>query len=148
MSLDMRLLTVPEDTVGSGDTEHMAVGLSDPLGSNRATGPAKRASYVTSPSGGTSCRLQVADCSPVIVKSTAEARTQRKVMRATCPAQRSRPSFLAIWLGACPRAETKDVVVSAPTSRHGVAAPCRNQWLLLLSRTSHPHVLEDGRGKL
>ena len=32
MSLDMRLLTVSEETAGSDGSESMAVGLSDPLG--------------------------------------------------------------------------------------------------------------------
>jgi hypothetical protein len=65
MSLDMRLLTVSEETAVSDGSECMAVGLGDPLGWNGATGPAKATAYVTPPSGGTSCRLHVAVCSPV-----------------------------------------------------------------------------------
>jgi hypothetical protein len=65
MLLDMRLLTVSGETAVSDGSDSMAVGLSDPLGWNGATGPAKAAAYVTPPSGGTSCRLHVAACSPV-----------------------------------------------------------------------------------
>jgi hypothetical protein len=43
----------------------MAVDLSGPLGSDGTTGPTKTAAYVAPPSGGPSCRLQVAACSPV-----------------------------------------------------------------------------------
>jgi len=52
MSLNMRLLTVSDETAGSGGSESMAVGLSKQLGSNGATGPSKAAAYVTPPSGG------------------------------------------------------------------------------------------------
>jgi hypothetical protein len=65
MSLDMRLLAVWEETAGSDGSESMAVGLSDPLGWFEATGPASTAAYVAPPSGGPSCRLLAAACSPV-----------------------------------------------------------------------------------
>ena len=44
MSLDMRLLNVSDETAGSDGSESKAVSLSNPLGSNVATGPAKGAS--------------------------------------------------------------------------------------------------------
>jgi len=68
MSFDMRLLTVWDDTTGSDGSRSMDVGLSDPLGWNWATGPAKAAAYVTAPSGGKGCRLQIAAYSPVIAE--------------------------------------------------------------------------------
>ena len=46
MSLDMRLLTVSVETADSDRSESMAVGLSDPLGENGATGPARTAPLV------------------------------------------------------------------------------------------------------
>ena len=65
MSIGMRLLTVSYETADSVGSESMAVSLSDPLGWNGATGPAKAAADLTPPSGGTSCWLHVAACSPV-----------------------------------------------------------------------------------
>ena len=47
----MRLLTVSDATAGSDVSDSMAVGLSDPLGWNGATGQDKAVAYVTPPSG-------------------------------------------------------------------------------------------------
>jgi hypothetical protein len=65
MSLDMRLLAVSDATAVSEGSEPMAVGLSGPLGWDRATGPAKTAAYIAPPTRRPSCRLQVAACSPL-----------------------------------------------------------------------------------
>jgi hypothetical protein len=45
--------------------ESMDVGLSGPLGWLGSMGPFNSAAYVTPPSGGPSCRLPQAACSPV-----------------------------------------------------------------------------------
>ena len=65
MSLDMRLLSVSDGTVVSDKSEYKAVGLSDPLVSNGATGPAKTDAYVAPNSGGPCCLLQAAANSTV-----------------------------------------------------------------------------------
>jgi hypothetical protein len=65
MPLDMHVLSVSDETAVSDGSESMAVVLRDPLGWNGVMSSAKETAYVTSPSGGTSCRLHVAACSPV-----------------------------------------------------------------------------------
>jgi hypothetical protein len=45
MSLDMCLLAVSVETVGSGGSETLAVGLSDQLGKSGAMVPAKKAAF-------------------------------------------------------------------------------------------------------
>ena len=61
----MRLLDVSNETPGSDEPVSMAVGLSDPLGWDGATGAVSRAAYVASPPDGPACRLPAAACSPV-----------------------------------------------------------------------------------
>jgi hypothetical protein len=65
MSLDMHLLSVSVETVGSDRSKSMAVALSGPLVCYGATGQANRAAYITPPSGDPSYLLSKAACSPV-----------------------------------------------------------------------------------
>jgi len=68
MSLDMRLFVVSIETLGSDGSESMAVGLSGPLGGDRATGPANTAAYVAPPPDCPGCQLPAVACSPVNVE--------------------------------------------------------------------------------
>ena len=65
MSLDMRLLVVSVDSLGSDWSESMTVGLSGVLCSDGATAPANTSAYVAPPPDGPGCRLPAAACSPV-----------------------------------------------------------------------------------
>jgi len=65
MLLDVCLLAVSDEAAGLDRSESMAVGMSDPLGLDRATGQANTAVYVTPPPGGPSCQLPTAAGLPV-----------------------------------------------------------------------------------
>jgi len=65
MSIDMRLLTVSDETGGFGRVRIHGCGRELPTWLKRGNGPGHTAAYVTPPSEGPSCRLPTAAISPV-----------------------------------------------------------------------------------
>ena len=103
----MRLLDVSIKTPGLDVSQCMAVGLSGPLGSDGATGPANTAAYVARNTDGLGCWLLSAVVSPMsdeVAGSGADPSPGSGHMRAC---SMSRPSLVGRWLCACPRAVRK-----------------------------------------
>ena len=63
---EMAVISV--ETLDSGGSQFMAVGLSGQLASDGVTGPANRAAYVALQPDGKGCRLPTATCSPMTVE--------------------------------------------------------------------------------
>jgi hypothetical protein len=80
MTLHMRTFPVSVETAVSDGAVSKSLGLSEPLGRFRETGPANTSSYVAPPSGGPSCQMPKAYCSPVT--GDAGVRTQRQELGA------------------------------------------------------------------
>jgi len=133
MSVDMRLLTVSDETAGSDGSVSKAVSLSNPLGSNGATGPAKAAAYVTPHSGGPSCRLHVAACSPVAAEVAGRG-ADPTIGAGRLLAGSDEATVLASWLSwACPRADSMNVGVSlAPPAGMMLRPPTGTSSLFFL----------------
>jgi hypothetical protein len=136
MSLDMRLLAVSDERAGSKSSELVAVGVSEPLVTVMATDSSDSTAYVTPLSGGPSCRLLAAACSPVICNALAG----RGVSREAGPGRRFAGSnnspditnALALRLSTCKPDGCCDALKSPPVAMLRLTAD--KHWLLISTR--------------
>ena len=117
----MHLESASEETVGSGRSEPLAVGMSDPLVFFGAKVPACIDVYIAPSSGDLRCRLRSAACSAFISATSANRGAVPPVGSRCLVAGSEESPNLASLLGGV-----------GPASRHGTTVPCRQHRLPLL----------------
>jgi hypothetical protein len=130
MSLGVRLFIVSVETAVSDGSESMAVGFSNPLGWKGATVPAKAAAYVTPTSGGTSCRLHVAACSPVTEEFAGRGADPAVGAGRLLSASDESPKLASSLALRFPRADSVNVGGLWPHLQARCCGSLRHQWLL------------------